>query len=158
MKIIVLRFLVIRVVMLWVTCVPSFKFIHTIYIDFITDKNLVNLLNKGTKFRINKKLNIHKVNCLFKKELDNFILKNCYTFNSQPIMFHEWKIAVLKDFRHFTSIYLNTISNQYSNVKNIFSILDFYKKNYVFCSVDKAANNFSIICKKNLCFKHCKWA
>ncbi len=73
--------------------------------DFVKEKKLVNILNRGTKFRINKKLNNDKVNSLFKKELDIFILKYSFTFNTQPILFHQWKISIYKAFEDF-NLYL----------------------------------------------------
>lgn len=100
----------------------------------------------GTKFRLNRKINSKKAYDIYKSDLNIFINKISYKYNTPIQLFFEWRDAILFEFKLFVGKYLNSSMHTYH--KFSFALkkqVDNLKLQYVFCPVDKAANNFAII-------------
>lgn len=124
------------------------KHIITGNLNFIDNDRIRVIMSYGSKFRLNKKIKYNNALQTFCKNLNCFILKLSYKFVLPLEFFSDWKIVVLNDFKVFLKEALNSNHYTYYNFSSIDKdyIRDLHSK-YVICPVDKAANNFAIICK-----------
>lgn len=117
-------------------------------LNIMNNNNIRQLLNFGTKFRLNKKLDIKKVTNLFLENINKFILKLSYKHSFPIQAFFEWKHFVLKHFGDFLKQHLNNKNDIYQTFsKEDRKYLENFKQNFIFVPVDKAASNYAIICK-----------
>ena len=123
-------------------------------LSIIGNNKLRDLMEKGTKFREPRFIEASQLRSSILSSLDDFILKLCKKYKTEKIHFEDWKTGVqtiLDNMLNFLQKYKPWLFKakpsvlKHLDVKE--SLIDLQKK-YVFCSIDKAANNFVIVCKK----------
>lgn len=106
-------------------------------------------MNYGTKFRLNKVMNKVKARKIFLQDINVFLLKLSYNYNTPLQAFTEWKLKLIEYFENFLDLHLNKPEHVYFRLNKIdIAYLEDIKSKYIFVPVDKAANNYAIFCKK----------
>ena len=120
----------------------------------IVDNSLLrNIMIFGAKFKLPSKLTFNKIIASVISDLNKFIYKLAVQFSYPIEAFNEWKNKVL--YRC-----VNSISDNFKflnfNHKELNTAIKNLQKEFVITYIDKAANNYAIICKKlyaNIIFK-----
>ena len=118
-------------------------------LNIIEDTTLKQYMKFGSKFRMESHINVGATIRSFSKELDLYILKCAYKYTWPIESFREWKHKILKTIRGRLKIILR--SKKHTRKINSFQLLkdniQKLKRNFIITTVDKANNNFAIICK-----------
>lgn len=124
------------------------KHIITGNLGLIEDQQLRDILSNGTKFRpiFRKKIEHYKQS--FLNNIDNFILKLSYHYNTPLEQFTMWKWSLYKHFQtYIDNNYHNFLFSQYDQQQISLAVKNL-QKNFIITPVDKASNNYAFICKK----------
>ena len=120
-------------------------------LDIVEDSKLRNFMNRGTNFRPSFIPRFKFIVDNFVKELNLFCLKASYIFNYPYEGFNEWKYSIIASFKDK----LNYALKYKYNSEHIDFYDDKIKKAiiklqelFAVTVVDKAGNNFAIMCKK----------
>jgi len=118
-------------------------------LSFVDNIELERLLNMGTKFRLQKFKDRNKILKQLDEDIDSYAVYCSEAFGYPLTTFNAWKHC-MKDGIHnnlkkFFQIKNNNIAHD--NMKAAFLKLKELQKSFVFTSIDKAENNFAIICK-----------
>lgn len=114
-------------------------------LNIVKNENLQKILEKGTKFRIQTTDDPRKI-----KETINESLSKHVTFLAKQYKLNENnKNKIITIFhRWLENLYINPTKNFTYGEKEISNDIKHLQKNFVIVPVDKASNNYSIICKK----------
>lgn len=129
------------------------KHIITGNLEIISDKIIKNLIKKGTKFVPKHNVSKENIQHWFEEVFSLFLdkIKNKYKLKDFHLNLIKEKLNILKKKIWKSLLYQINIENNRSfrnlNTHNI-EYLNFLKKNFVICPLDKANNNYSFICKK----------
>jgi hypothetical protein len=123
--------------------------VHTGNLDIISNTNLRNIMKKGAKFREVPVLSKRKLLSSIHNSLDSFVLKLAAKCDRPVASFEKWlknihekveeKCKQLNQVHNFT--------NQVTNDPTVKKYIAELQSRFVIVPVDKAANNFAIICK-----------
>ena len=130
---------------------PFHKHIITADFNFITDKNVKDLLLKGPKYRLSKSFNLTECKLEIENALFSYVEKICKRLRKDSKLFDTWIFHIILLLEQLTLWPPTSSSTEYvkTHTKNAINKL---KENFVFTITDKASQNFSIICK-DLYFK-----
>jgi hypothetical protein len=123
-------------------------------LDFITNQSLRNIMSYGCKYRIPINLPSSEIINTLTHYMSEFIKKKGRKHNIGASEFYNWRCRTLDIIQNRTAFYNYKFPFMFKETPNILEdkdvvkYLKFIKKSYIICSVDKAGNNFSFICKK----------
>jgi len=123
----------------------DFGHIVTGDLNIINHEQLKNIMSYGTKYRIPTYSTIKKILQQLHHDLDYFIYKVAIKNNQTIELFNEWKFTLLEKFK--LALNKNKYNIQRVNSFNINKPIADLQKNFVITYVDKAPNNYAIICK-----------
>lgn len=114
---------------------------------------LKDLMSRGCNYRIGHKLNINHMKKQIFNDLVLFSFKLAYRYNIPISFFHEWickmsngiKKQLLRNIYHFRK---TNNKSTYYNTHTLNQQIKELQKNFVITPVDKANNNYAIICKR----------
>ena len=131
---------------------PTYKHVITGDLSIIKQDDLQIIMNKGANFRLSHHLKPSSLLDGLENDFDLFIDKWCKKENKNKESFQSWKNLIISRIRN--KIYSN-LKN--SNTKSLFynakikQAIANLKNEFVIVPVDKANNNFAIICQKLYC-------
>ena len=134
-------------------CNPQFNHIITGDLSIIENLELRNLMSKGTKFRETPNPNFEKINDQLVQAIDEYVDKWSNKERLDSDSFLSWKNKV-KQLINERLEKLKAKCRRYEQTGEILKkpevrlALEELQKEFVFCVVDKASNNFAIVCKK----------
>lgn len=110
-------------------------------------QQLINLLNKGTKFKPQQNITKHIIQKTIQEALDNFI--KAYENEIPQEHFNEWKQTIINKLQP----HIDSINNQYAD-HNLYhpkmkDIITYLQDNFVINSGDKIPSNFTFTCKRH---------
>lgn len=121
-------------------------------LNIVQDHFLAEIMNLGAKFRLPNATSKQAIINIFKKDLDIFI-HSLSSYYGYPLdTFFQWHSKVFSEFKlQIDNIYSFSQHSPFNftlhKVKD--SIIDLQNK-FVIMYIDKATNNYAIICKKIL--------
>lgn len=114
-------------------------------LNIVENKKLRNFMILGTKFRLPSNYNSESIILKFIYDLDFFIYKMAIKYNKPIQYFDVWKYHTIKYFKYqLTNL---NFSNNY-NILSLKKHIKILQKNFIITYVDKAPNNYAIICKQ----------
>lgn len=134
-------------------CNPQFNHVVTGDLSIVGNLELRNLMSKGTKFRESPNPNFEKINNQIVQVIDEYVDKWSNKERLDPDCFLSWKNKV-KQLIKEKLVKLKAKCRRYEQTGEILKkpevrpFLEELQKKFVFCVVDKASNNFAIVCKK----------
>ena len=142
-------------------CNPQFNHIVSGDLNIIENMELRNLMCKGTKFRESPNPDFQKINDQIVQAIDEYVDKWSNKERLDPESFSNWKSKVnqlvkekLRKLKAKCRRYEQ--SGEILKKPEVRLALEELQKKFVFCVVDKASNNFAIVCKKFYCLNQGK--
>ena len=139
-------------------CNDNSKFINSHYghvvtgdLNVIEDKTLRSIMSRGTKFRIPQFLPWDRVKTDLFSCIKTHVDKLSHKFKIDRDCFAEWEqeVFALLCKRIRTLRYCkNVFEREFAPLSSIKDSIDALHKHFVIVPVDKASNNFAVICKK----------
>ena len=130
---------------------PHHKHVFTGNLDIISDPALNTLMKKGTKFRVCPKLNIDNIYADICKSFDTYCTKWAKKEKVDLNKFDGWLTnikRVLRNKLYRLKLSNNRKSSKYQKQNINRNTLKKLQNRFIFTNIDKAGNNFGIICKK----------
>ena len=125
---------------------PHLGHIATGDLNIINDVDLRLVMTNGTKFRLQSCNSTTTLLNSITLDLDKYIYKLASKYAIPLEAFNMWKFTILHNIKNtFRSIKL---SKSKYNIVNLKQSINELQKSFVITYVDKAANNYAIICKK----------
>ena len=124
--------------------------VHTGQLDIIENSQLRNVMTKGAKFRLTPLTNKTKLLTIFKESVSKLKVKLAKKSKLNVACFDLWEERILRLFHtRWKSVHgVSLDSNDIFNMKPVRRYLREFHDRFVVVPVDKASNNFAIICKK----------
>lgn len=114
-------------------------------LNIVDDYLLRKFMCYGTKFRLPSKSTYKQIIAQFTYDIDLFIYKISVSYNKPIAFFDEWKHLVIMKLHSYLQLHASNIVSY--NHKLLLQQISKLKNNFVITYVDKAANNYAIICK-----------
>ena len=123
------------------------KHVFTGNLDIVQDPDLKNIMKKGTKFRMCPKLNIENIYTDICESFDKYCFKWAKKENIDLNKFNGWLTNIKKVLKN--KLYRSKHSIRTSSFQKVnYKALKELQKRFVITNIDKAGNNFGVICKK----------
>ena len=141
-------------------CLSNTEYIDYVYgphqhvvtgnLDIVKVSELKDIMKKGAKFREIPKFNKKSIVHTFKKDLDEFIKKWSKSSGVDVELFDIWASDVLSCFERGLDKHKHIYSSTYEVLKDkrVLHYLHEFHNRFVLVPIDKASNNFAIICKQ----------
>ena len=115
----------------------------------ISNRNLRNLLSKGTKYIEQLYYSKPKILNSVKRDIEDYINKIALKYSLNKKLFDIWKNKVLDNIKEVINNNNITFNGKVKSiVDSNKEFWDDFRMKFVLCPVDKAGNNVAIICKK----------
>ena len=125
--------------------------VHTGGLDLIENISLRNIMKMGAKFRETPPYNKHKLTHLYQDAIEKLTNKiDCFA-KSKSNIFFSWKDSITRNIEKTLKCLPNTLKSSHMLDKpEVCKYINFLHDRFVIVPVDKASNNFVIVCKKYL--------
>ncbi|MCP4652601.1 MAG: hypothetical protein GY858_04375, partial [Candidatus Omnitrophica bacterium] len=132
-------------------CYKPFGHVITGNLDVISHEGLQNLLRKGAKYRLPKKIDWKKVRDASESSLEAYLIWYLSTMRQSYVTVGKFRDRFMEIvdqhiFRFRRKVCSN--SNQLYSYREYKALLKKLHDQFVVCVADKAANNFVFVCKK----------
>ena len=123
-------------------------------LEFITNPSLRNIMSYGCKYRIPINISSTAIINSLTHYISEFIKKKSQKHALKTSNFNDWQCRVLDIIQKRTAVFESRFPFMFKETENILEdknvkkYLKMIKKTYIICSIDKASNNFSFVCKK----------
>lgn len=123
--------------------------VHTGDLEIISNTNLRNIMKKGAKFREVPVFSKRKLLAAIHQGIDSFAVKLALRCDRPMASFERWLNIIHKkvDEKCKYLNYKHSFANQVTNNPEVKKYIAELQSRFVIVPVDKAANNFAIICK-----------
>jgi hypothetical protein len=123
--------------------------IHTGKMEIIENHKLREIMQYGAKFRETKKFNRERVAKNIESSLDDMIQTICKKCKLELSQFEEYRKAIIDEVStKLDTLKVDKSSKSILNQPEVKQYLSELHKKFVIVPVDKASNNFAVICKK----------
>ena len=122
--------------------------VHTGDLDLVENISLRNIMKMGAKFRETPPCNEHNLTHLYRDAIVKLTNKAARFAKSKSIIFYSWKDHITRDIAKALTCLPNTFkSSHILNKPEVCKYINFLHDRFVIVPVDKASNNFGIVCK-----------
>ena len=123
--------------------------VHTGNLDLIDNTSLRNIMKMGAKFRETPPCNKRKLTHLYEDANEKLTTKLARSTKSKSIIFGCWKDCLIQGIhKAFKSLPGTFKSSCILDKPEVRTYIKFLHDRFVIVPVDKASNNFGIVCKK----------
>ena len=124
------------------------KHVLTGNLDFISNKDLKSLLQKGLNYREQQPVNKDRTFSAIQNSIETYINKISNTIKLPIITFLPWKTEILAQVKTVIDNYVIHPFHKVLNNAGTMFYLNNLHKHFVLVPVDKASNNICIICRQ----------
>ena len=123
--------------------------VHTGNLNIIENKMLHNVMRKGAKYRETPNCNKYKLTQLYKNAIDKLAVTLSRRVKNKKICFDDWSCKIMKEI----SIAIKKLPHEFKSCQilkqpDIVKYIEDLHDRFVIVPIDKASNNFGIVCKK----------
>lgn len=116
-------------------------------LSIIRNRELRKLFEEGSKFRPPKAANKFIARSSVSEGIHNYIHKVCNKLKLPYRTFADWRISIMLHFNDLIANWENS-STDYTFTEDMIKELAYLKRNFIITTIDKANQNYAIICKK----------
>ena len=123
------------------------KHIVTGDLNIVSNKHLRGLLQKGLNYREKEKPDKTVTLKAFQSAIDSYCHKLGRSHHLPTTLFSPWKTTIMNNIKSELNKLPNYSYNRVLGNKKVREDLDALKHDFIFCPVDKASSNVSLVCK-----------